>query len=129
MKNMNAWAVHAFPRSYFHRMRSTEEQDVMNGIEVVRNLIDPFEGPPRLYISTKIMENQNPRGMRNMFESYRWKLNRDGLLTDVPQKCNIVDHAADALRYMCVAVYSDKPKAFVLGNRDDIFAKTRRSRR
>ena len=129
VKNMNAWAVHTFPRSYFHRMRSTEEQDVMNGIEIIRNLIDPFEGEPRLFISTAIMDSQNPRGMRNMFESYRWKLNREGLLTDVPYKCNIVDHAADALRYMCVAVYSDKPKAFVLGNRDDIFAKKRRSRR
>ena len=101
----------------------------MNGLEVIRGLIDPFEGPPRLFISDKLANSQNPRGIRNMFESYRWKLNREGLLTDVPYKCNVVDHAADAIRYICVSVYSDKPKAFVLGNRDDVFAKKRRGRR
>lgn len=131
IKDMMQWLIHTFPRTHIHRMKSREEQSVLNGIEIMRTLMDPISGQPKFFISKKLSMNAKmPRSIMHAMLNYRWKVDKEGLLTDQPYKSGVEDHAMDAIR-MCMVAISDKRAPFMLGSRHepDIFRSNNRSRR
>ena len=131
IKDMMAFLIHSFPRTKVMRMKTRQEQSILSGVENMRNLLDPMVGEPRLYLSTELAKKtKQPRSLAHSFLNYRWKVDREGLLTDEPYKDNTTDHAQDAIRMAMRALGSDKNKPFMLGSRDavDIFRHPRRHR-
>ena len=131
VKDMCAWVMHAFPQTWFHRMKTRQEQSVNIGLEYLRNWIDPLEGAPRFYVADHIAESDNPRGIARALSDYRWKENRQGLITDIPRKDDISDHAVDAARMYCRALTrSDTSAPFVVSKgHASKFEQRNRSRR
>ena len=130
IKDMMQWLIYTFPRTQVHRMRSREEQSVLSGIEVMRSLMDPIAGSPRFYISKKLSMNAKmPRSLMHAMMNYRWKVDREGHLTDQPYKSGVEDHAMDAIR-MCLVAISDNRAPFMLGSRHelDFFRSHKRSK-
>ena len=131
IKDMMSWLIHNFPRTKTMRMKDRQEQSVFHGVELMRSLIDPVVGSPRFYIASHLAKSEKtPRSLMHAVKNYRWKVDREGLLTDEPYKDNTTDHAMDAVRMAMVALASDRPKPFVLGssNAVDIFRHPRRHR-
>jgi len=133
VKHMLSWLIGAFPRSYVHRMRSRREQQVIAGLEAMRALIDPLDGPPKLLIADHLWDSKDERGVAASFGMYRWKVNREGLITDEPYKDNVSDHAIDSWRYAVRAVLCDRDTnaAYLIRSADnaDKFAQRSRHRR
>jgi hypothetical protein len=94
-----------FPGTYIHRMRTRDEQSIVRQIEVVRRLLDPLDGPPRLMISTRLARATDRRAIVRCLQNYRYKTRASGAIDESsPFKDGIVDHGADALKYHCTAV-------------------------
>ncbi|MAK30144.1 terminase family protein [Acinetobacter sp.] len=116
VKDEMAWLVHQFPRTWVHRMRTKQEQSVNRGIEVVRALLDPIEGSPRLYVSDRIGASQARRGLIRCLQNYRYRMRADGgIHVGQPFKDNVHDHGADCLRMFAVAVIEGDAGAFSAG--------------
>jgi hypothetical protein len=79
------------------------DQDVWSGMEVVRGLLDPTEGLPRLYFSDRLLKTEG-RGVISCFEQARRKT-RDGEVLDAMYKDNVSDHALDACSMWATAHY------------------------
>tara|TARA_R110000796_G_scaffold27577_1_gene75944 strand:+ start:957 stop:2294 length:1338 start_codon:yes stop_codon:yes gene_type:complete len=83
--------------------RSIEEQSVANGIEEIRDMLDPHEGEPRLVVSSSLdslkPEDQRVAPMRHALGTYRYLRDRFGQITDTPKKDDVCDHSIDALSY------------------------------
>jgi len=129
---MLSWMTAQFPRAYVHRMRTREQQAILGGIEVMRTLLDPLDGPPRLLIADKLWSSENPRGVARAIMGYRWKTTREGLISDEIYKDNITDHAIDSWRYASQSVFAAQDSgAFTLGKNQyaDPFQKSNRYRR
>jgi len=133
VKQMLSWMMYKFPSAFVHRMRTRKEQQVIAGLEAMRALFDPMEESPKLLIADRLWDSDNPRGIVKSLGMYRWKVNREGLITDEPYKDNQSDHSIDSWRYACRAVFSehDKSAAYLLrsGDHADNFAKRHRHRR
>lgn len=107
----NAWAVGTFRESWVRSMESKGEQSIINGVEAVRFMLDPLEGPPRLYFSDQLKGgiNEKGRGLRGAMVFYRNVVDKNGVATNQPLKDNVNDHPIDALRYGVIAS-ADRPK-------------------
>ena len=119
VKDEMAWLVHEFPRTWVHRMRTKEEQSVGRGIEVVRALLDPISGTPRLYLSDRLAASQDRRALIRCLQSYRDRVRADGGIDpDHPFKDNVHDHGADALRMFAVGVIEGDAGVFSAGRNE-----------
>ena len=83
--------------------QSKSDQDVWSGIEVVRGLLDPTEGPPRLYFSDRLLKTET-RGIVKCFEQAKRKT-KDSEVLDAMQKDNVHDHGIDGVSYWATAHY------------------------
>lgn len=116
VKSEMAWLTHAFPRTWVHRMRTKLEQSVNRGIEVVRALLDPIEGPPRLYLSHGLAASQARRGLIRCMSNYRYRMRADGnIQVGQPFKDNVHDHGADCIRMFAVGVIEGDAGVFSAG--------------
>ena len=86
--------------------QSKSDQDVWGGIEVVRSLLDPTEGPPRLYFSDRLLKTEK-RGVISCFEQARRKT-KDGEVLDGMYKDNVSDHQIDAISYWATSQYGKR---------------------
>lgn len=79
--------------------------DVRAGINRVQELFKLQNGKPRLKIT------QNCVNLRTELQTYRWKDLKPSAVTDAPEKpLKKEDHAADALRYLCMYLYQTPRK-------------------
>ena len=117
VKKMNGWAVHTFTSARLVKMDSRQEQNVKDGIEVVRAMLDPLFGEPRLYIASGLVPRGIPsddeRGIVACLEGYRWRDSMHETLT--PLKDGRLDNGADAVRYWCRRVGSGDTGLYVSG--------------
>ena len=127
VRDLNQWAIYTFQKTYFHRMESKKEQNILNGVERVRELLDPLEGPPRFFIAEHLTKTDNPRAAIHAMQNYAWATDRNGeITTERPEKDGYTDHCADAIRYWAVAVGSDKqPVRVIQRKRDAIFRRNK----
>jgi hypothetical protein len=102
-KSENSWFMGEHPATWTHWMKTRTEQDVRTGIEVVRTMLDPVDGSPKLHVAERLARNPPARGIVKCLEGYRYKQRATGELSDEPYKDNKYDHGCDALRYHCVA--------------------------
>jgi len=109
------WVQRNLKGTWCHKMKTRQEQLVTMGLEVVRSMLDPLEGPPRLYFSSRLLEGDRPRGIVRCMENYARRVRSDGVILDEPRKDGLFDNGADALRYWAVAVGDDSRKAYVMG--------------
>ena len=116
VKSEMAWLASEFPRTHTHRMRTKQEQSVNRGIEVVRALLDPLEGAPRLFLSTRLASSQQRRALVRCMANYRYRMRADGSIhVGEPFKDNVHDHGADCLRMFSVAVAEGAQTVFSTG--------------
>jgi hypothetical protein len=83
------------------------EQDVINGVEMLRFMLDPAnEDAPRLVVSDQISQDvisEEGRGFVGSVVNYGYQRDRTtGLLTNRPLKDNLNDHPLDATRYILI---------------------------
>jgi hypothetical protein len=78
-------------------------RNISDGIQHVKALLEPVQGPPRLYFARKLAENRSPRGVWNALRGYSYPRAKDGKpLGESPEKDGITDHASDCERYDAV---------------------------
>jgi hypothetical protein len=82
------------------------ERAIPNGIEQIRSLLSPVDGPPRLWLSSSLRSDLSQRGIVATLESSEYpdaKHNKP--VSDQPVKDGILDHSRDALRYGIVSLF------------------------
>lgn len=108
VKDELAWMQDAFPRTQVRRMVSRQQQNVLAGVEVVRERLDPVRGGrPKLYFARHLCDQPARRGIWNCVRNYRYQKRADGTLAVDPYKDNVHDHGADALRMLMVALFGE----------------------
>lgn len=85
--------------------KTLEQQEVWPGIERVRALLDPVEGPPLLYVTEELAQRPASleRGIAVSFRIYRRKFDhRSNTFVSVPVQDEVSEHAMDMVRYPIV---------------------------
>ena len=82
-------------------MEGKEEQQVTRGLETLRDLLDPYDGTPRLVFASSLSQTVNgpTAGILPALRGYCYHLDDQGQPTAKPKKDNVNDHAVDCLRY------------------------------
>ncbi len=108
VKTEMAWMLNQFPDTYVRRMNTKYEQSVSVGVEIVRAMLDPIQGQPTLYVSRRLAQSADPRGIVKCLAGYRYKMRSDGTLDPSNFiKDGRLDHGADALRMGIRVLASD----------------------
>lgn len=86
-------------------MRSKDEQQVADGIELVRDMMDPLDGPPMLVLADTLQHTTTgvTAPLIPAMRGYCYHLDAQGQPSNKPKKDNVNDHIADALRYIVTA--------------------------
>ncbi len=111
------WCLEQFPKSQVHRMNSRLEQSVAEGIELVRDQLDPVERSPMLLFARHLAKTDERRGIVACVQNYRYKQDMFGVITNIPHKDNVFDHGCDALRMHQVMVHSRHSTAYMLSRK------------
>jgi hypothetical protein len=111
------WALEQFPKSQVHRMNSRLEQSVAEGIELVRDMLDPVDRAPQLLFARHLAKTEERRGIVACMQNYRYKQDMFGVITNIPHKDNVFDHGADALRMHQVMIHSRHSTAYTLSRK------------
>lgn len=85
---------------------SAAERAIPNGIDLIRSLLSPVSGSPRLWLSSTLREDGSRRGIISALEGSTYpepKGNKP--LKDIPIKDGLLDHSRDALRYGLVTLF------------------------
>jgi hypothetical protein len=82
-------------------MESRHDQQVVRGIEALRDMLDPVDGEPRLVFARSLrpVHTGETAPILPAVRGYRYVMGPDGVPTNRPCKDNVHDHAVDALRY------------------------------
>ena len=104
------WAFETFPMSRTERMNTRQEQSVTEGIELVRNRLDPMMGDVQLMVADYMFDRPPRRGIVHCLQNYRYPQRIDGTLMPMPLKDNVHDHGIDALRMQQVKRYGEQYK-------------------
>ena len=94
-----------YSRTPVRWLESKDEQRVTRGLEAIRDMLDPYDGIPRLVFSRSLpaLTRGDTAGIMPALRGYRYVQGADGIPTTKPQKDNVNDHAIDALRYAVTA--------------------------
>ena len=108
----NNWLRGCLQSTQVAGMESLQEQKVTNGMEMVRDLLNPCDmdgnPTPPMMVFARSLETMAPTGndtgpllysMRNL----RYQMDSDGNSKRLVKKDDVTDHAADSLRYTVVA--------------------------
>jgi hypothetical protein len=98
-------------------MNSRLEQSVAEGIELVRDQLDPVERSPMLLFARHLAKTDERRGIVACVQNYRYKQDMFGVITNIPHKDNVFDHGCDALRMHQVMVHSRHSTAYMLSRK------------
>ncbi len=83
---------------------------ITNGVEMVRNLMDPHDGVPRMYISSDLVarsgrlpEHLRRRATSVALQEYSYPPHVDGKpINSNPTEDGVTEHAADDTRYLAI---------------------------
>lgn len=91
-------------------MEGRDEQSVQLGTEVVRDLLDPYEGEPRILFADHLRQTSSgdTDPIIPAIRQYRYVLDHDKQPTNKILKDNHSDHACDAFRYGVLAAMEKK---------------------
>lgn len=105
------WMSDTFPNAVPKKMVRRIEQDILTGIELVRDRISPYKGSPKILIAQHLIDVPGRRGIWKCAKGYRHAQKADGGLDSRPYKDNVHDHGADALRMHQVALFGEGARA------------------
>ena len=90
-----------YRQTHVRWMEGKEEQQVTRGLETLRDLLDPYDGTPRLVFASSLSQTVNgpTAGILPALRGYCYHLDDQGQPTAKPKKDNTNDHAVDCLRY------------------------------
>lgn len=113
------WMMQMWPNATPHKMVKRVEQDVLTGVEVVRDRAAPIFGDPMIKFARHLTVSPPRRGIWNCVRNYRYQVASDGSYHPRPHKDNVHDHGADALRMHQVALYGfdSNPRFYSVGRR------------
>lgn len=113
------WMVTTWKNAAPHKMVRRSEQDVLNGVEVVRDRASPIVGEVKILFARHLVEAPPKRGIWNCVRNYRYQAASDGSYHPRPFKDNVHDHGCDALRMHQVALFGDggRPRFYSVGRR------------
>ena len=101
----NRWLRSALKKTAHVKVcESRKMQRVRYGVEAMRSMLDPTEGPPRLLFADSLnasIQKTEP-GIRSAMVNMRYKTNPLGELTDQIAHDDIYSHFTDALRYAVI---------------------------
>jgi len=97
----NGMLVRAFRNSRVRWLESKEEQSVNRGVEMMRDMLEPQEGPPRLVFSTSLTQTHTGLSAPIVpaMRGLAYLLDADGNPTPRIRYNTPFSHATDALRY------------------------------
>lgn len=113
LRNQFGWRTKA--------MESTDHQRIMPGLELIRDLLDPRIGSPRLYFAQSMVERDlgNPRSAHWSFTNYSFhKDPYSGMTLDRPRKDGITCHQMDSCRYILTSLERRQSLAHQIGSHD-----------
>lgn len=84
--------------------RSKSEQEQWSGLEVVRSLIDPSSGPPKLFFSDRLLKYRKD-GIIHAMENAPRVIRHGEVLDQMAKSQGGMDDPIDALSYICTALY------------------------
>lgn len=113
------WMMDQWPGAEIRKMVRRVEQDVLTGIELVRDRLSPFRGEPKILVANHLIENPGKRGIWACLKGYRHAQRSDGSLDVRPLKDGKYDNGADALRMHQVALFGEGagPRTYTTGRR------------
>lgn len=111
------WAAQEYPQSYVQIMDSRAEQSIIEGISVVTNLLDPMIGDPRIMFASYLFDQVPRRGVVKSMANYRYATMANGMLSRLPWKTNVEDHACDALRMWSMKRHGADYRTLVVSRR------------
>lgn len=117
VKRERAWAAENLPQSAIMIMDGRAEQSIIDGISIVKNLLDPMSGEPRLRFCSYLWDKTPRRGVVKCMTNYVYQRQSNGMLSRLPWKDNVHDHTNDALRYWAVKRHGDAYRYLVVGRR------------
>lgn len=117
VKRERAWAWEAFPQSAIMICESRTEQSIVEGISVVKNLLDPMVGEPRLRFASYLWDRMPRRAIVKCMMHYSYDKTASGTLSRMPKKDNTYDHGADSIRMWGVKRHGDAYRCAVIGRR------------
>lgn len=113
------WMMQQWPNAAPHKMVKRVEQDVLTGVEVVRDRASPIFGDPMIQFARHLTVSPPRRGIWNCVRNYRYQVSSDGSYHPRPHKDNVHDHGADALRMHQVALFGGdgKPRFYSINRK------------
>lgn len=110
------WMMQTWPKANAFKMVKRVEQDVLTGVEVVRDRCSPIFGDPKILFARHLTISPPRRGIWNCVRNYRYQIASDGSYHPRPHKDNVHDHGADALRMHQVALFGSeaRPRFFTV---------------
>jgi len=104
LPQFNQRLIREFPSATVKTMRTREEQAVWAGIDRIRSLLDPQEGPPVLHVSKDLLKTPK-RGIVTSMENLRRRVVAGEAVDALEKGSDGLDHVMDALNYFVKAKY------------------------
>jgi hypothetical protein len=117
VKRERAWAAEAFPQTSVMVMDARHEQSILEGIAVIKNLLDPAIGEPRLRFCSYLWDRTPRRGIVKCFAQYVYQRQSNGMLSRLPWKDNTHDHGVDCARYWAMKRFGEAYRYAVVQRR------------
>ena len=123
----NQAMMRSFRSSRVRTMETKNEQSVWRGVEITRSQLDPTDGIPRLFFSSSLLQQSSEKAIIRSMESLA-RQSKDGQIMDQIRKCNVHDHATDAIRMLMVARFKNAGAAYNVGTEPAYYADRRPGR-
>jgi len=107
LPQFNQRLIREYPSASLKTMRTREEQQVWAGIDRIRSLLDPQEGPPVLYVCRDLVQTPK-RGIVASFENLRRRIVNGEAVDALEKGAEGFDHVMDALAYFVKAKYGKR---------------------
>lgn len=117
VKRERAWAWETFPQSQIMICESRTEQSIVEGISVVKTLLDPMVGEPRLRFASFLWDRMARRAIIKCMMHYSYDKQASGLLSRLPRKDNAYDHGADGVRMWAMKRHGEAYRFLVVQRR------------
>ena len=107
LPQFNQKLIRCFTGTTLKTMQTKAEQQVWAGMDRIRALLDPEDGPPVLYVSNKLLKTPR-RGIIVSIENLRRGMKNGTPADTVAKTADGYDHVIDALAYFVKGKYGRK---------------------
>lgn len=117
VRKERGWCSDTFQQSSLLYCERRAEQSITEGIAIVKNLLDPMQGEPRLKFCSYLWDRMPRRAIIKCMSNYVYGKQASGLLTRLPFKDNAHDHGADCIRMFAMKRHGEAYRYLVVQRR------------